>query len=302
MSKFQKIIIALCLIIIVILGAATVILFTGTSEAIKINGTFADISLVNSDNPDFDKLPHKEISIDATLTGNIFGVTGASGKIAVGDTEYALDSASSRGSVINIHSLNNEGSFDVNVKLEKKGTGSAIITVLQSQKLLCTVQCGGPATDSESLKNVFEEQNIINYSNTETVKEISCTGDFVDINDNYSVDMYEQLPHKTVSVNAKILRNIYGREYADGTLTLDGREYKIQGFNRDNSFGKNRIFISVITSDGKNAAPGITICYTEGSDYITVNSRLQNNTCYLIGTVKDKNEFETALKELGYIE
>lgn len=76
MSKFQKIIIALCLIIIVILGAATVVLFTGTSEAIKINGTFADISLVNSDNPDFDKLPHKEISIDATLTGNIFGVTG----------------------------------------------------------------------------------------------------------------------------------------------------------------------------------------------------------------------------------
>ena len=43
MSKFQKIIIALCLIIIVILGAATVVLFTGTSEAIKINGTFADI-------------------------------------------------------------------------------------------------------------------------------------------------------------------------------------------------------------------------------------------------------------------
>lgn len=113
MSKFQKIIIALCVIIIVILGAATVVLFTGTSEAIKINGTFADISLLNSDNPDFDKLSHKEISIDATLTGNIFGVTGASGKIAVGDTEYALDSASSRGSVINIHSLNNEGSFDV---------------------------------------------------------------------------------------------------------------------------------------------------------------------------------------------
>ena len=69
-----------------------------------------------------------------------------------------------------------------------------------------------------------------------------------------------------------------------------------------NSFGKNRIFISVITSDGKNAAPGITICYTEGSDHITVNSRLQNNTCYLIGAVKDKNEFETALRELGYIE
>ncbi|EKC74946.1 conserved hypothetical protein, membrane or secreted, partial [human gut metagenome] len=61
MSKFQKIIIALCVIIIVILGAATVVLFIGTSEAIKINGTFADISLVNSDNPDFDKLPHKEI-------------------------------------------------------------------------------------------------------------------------------------------------------------------------------------------------------------------------------------------------
>lgn len=100
-------------------------------------------------------------------------------------------------------------------------------------------------------ENVLGEQNIINYSNTETVKEISCTGDFVDINNDYSVDMYEQLPHKTVSVNAKILRNIYGREYADGTLTLDGREYKIQGFNRDNSFGKNRIFISVITSDGK---------------------------------------------------
>lgn len=250
MSKFQKIIIALCLIIIVILGAATVVLFTGTSEAIKINGTFADISLVNSDNPDFDKLPHKEISIDATLTGNIFGVTGASGKIAVGDTEYALDSAISRGSVINIHSLNNEGSFDVNVKLEK-GTGSAIITVLQSQNSSDSSMWAGPATDSESLKNVLKEQNIINYSNTETVKEISCTGDFVDINNNYSVDMYEQLPHKTVNVNAKILRNIYGREYADGTLTLDGREYKIQGFNRDNSFGKNRIFISVITSDGK---------------------------------------------------
>lgn len=33
MSKFQKIIIALCVIIIVILGAATVVLFTGTSEA-----------------------------------------------------------------------------------------------------------------------------------------------------------------------------------------------------------------------------------------------------------------------------
>lgn len=301
MSKFQKIIIALCVIIIVILGAATVVLFTGTSEAIKINGTFADISLVNSDNPDFDKLPHKEISIDATLTGNIFGVTGASGKIAVGDTEYALDSASSRGSVINIHSLNNEGSFDVNVKLEK-GTGSAIITVLQSQNSSDSSMWAGPATDSESLKNVLKEQNIINYSNTETVKEISCTGDFVDINNDYSVDMYKQLPHKTVSVNAKILRNIYGREYADGTLTLDGKEYKIQGFNRDNSFGKNRIFISVITSDGKNAALGITICYTEGSDYITVNSRLQNNTCYLIGAVKDKNEFETALKELGYIE
>lgn len=62
MSKFQKIIIALCVIIIVILGAATVVLFIGTSEAIKINGTFADISLLNSDNPDFDKLPHKEIS------------------------------------------------------------------------------------------------------------------------------------------------------------------------------------------------------------------------------------------------
>lgn len=228
-------------------------------------------------------------------------MTGASGKIAVGDTEYALDSASSRGSVINIHSLNNEGSFDVNVKLEK-GTGSAIITVLQSQNSSDSSMWAGPATDSESLKNVLEEQNIINYSNTETVKEISCTGNFVDINNDYSVDMYEQLPHKTVSVNAKILRNIYGREYADGTLTLDGKEYKIQGFNRDNSFGKNRIFISVITSDGKNAAPGITICYTEGSDHITVNSRLQNNTCYLIGTVKDKNEFETALRELGYIE
>lgn len=228
-------------------------------------------------------------------------MTGASGKIAVGDTEYALDSASSRGSVINIHSLNNEGSFDVNVKLEK-GTGSAIITVLQSQNSSDSSMWAGPATDSESLKNVLEEQNIINYSNTETVKEISCTGDFVDINNDYSVDMYEQLPHKTVSVNAKILRNIYGREYADGTLTLDGREYKIQGFNRDNSFGKNRIFISVITSDGKNAALGITICYTEGSDHITVNSRLQNNTCYLIGAVKDKNEFETALRELGYIE
>ena len=66
MSKFQKIIIALCVIIIVILGAATVVLFIGTSEAIKINGTFADISLLNSDNPDFDKLPHKEISIVAT--------------------------------------------------------------------------------------------------------------------------------------------------------------------------------------------------------------------------------------------
>lgn len=289
MSKFQKTIITLCVIIIVILGAATVVLFTGTSEAIKINGTFADISLLNSDNPDFDNLPHKEISIDATLTGNIFCVTGASGKIAVGDTEYALDSASSRGSVINIHSLNNEGSFDVNVKLEK-GTGSAIITVLQSQNSSDSSMWAGPATDSESLKNVLEEQNIINYSNTEVVKEIRCTGDFADINNDYSVDMYEQLPHKTVSVNAKILRNIYGREY------------RIQGFNRDNSFGKNRIFISVITSDGKNAAPGITICYTEGSDYITVNSRLQNNTCYLIGTVKDKNEFETALRELGYIE
>ena len=211
MSKFQKIIIALCVIIIVILGAATVVLFTGTSEAIKINGTFADISLLNSDNPDFDKLSHKEISIDATLTGNIFGVTGASGKIAVGDTEYALDSASSRGSVINIHSLNNEGSFDVNVKLEK-GTGSAIITVLQSQNSSDSSMWAGPATDSESLKNVLKEQNIINYSNTEVVKEISCTGDFVDINNDYSVDMYEQLPHKTVSVNAKILRNIYGRE------------------------------------------------------------------------------------------
>ena len=197
MSKFQKIIIALCVIIIVILGAATVVLFTGTSEAIKINGTFADISLLNSDNPDFDKLPHKEISIDATLTGNIFGVTGASGKIAVGDMEYALDSASSRGSVINIHSLNNEGSFDVNVKLEK-GTGSAIITVLQSQNSSDSSMWAGPATDSESLKNVLEEQNIINYSNTETVKEISCTGDFVDINNDYSVDMYEQLLHKTV--------------------------------------------------------------------------------------------------------
>ncbi len=176
-QSFKKTIITLCVIIIVILGAATVVLFTGTSEAIKINGTFADISLLNSDNPDFDNLPHKEISIDATLTGNIFGVTGASGKIAVGDTEYALDSASSRGSVINIHSLNNEGSFDVNVKLEK-GTGSAIITVLQSQNSSDSSMWAGPATDSESLKNVLEEQNIINYSNTETVKEIKLYGRF----------------------------------------------------------------------------------------------------------------------------
>ena len=133
MSKFQKII-----IIIVILGAATVVLFTGTSEAIKINGTFADISLLNSDNPVFAKLSHKEISIDATLTGNIFGVTGASGKIAVGDTEYALDSASSRGSVINIHSLNNEGSFDVNVKLEQAVQSLPYC----SRKAPLTVQCG----------------------------------------------------------------------------------------------------------------------------------------------------------------
>lgn len=301
MSKFQKIIIALCLIIIVILGSATVILFTGTSEAIKISGTFADISLLSGDDIDFEKLVHEEISIDATVTGNIFGVTGASGKITVGDTEYTLDSASSRGCVINIHSLNNEGSFDVNVKLEK-GADSAIITVLQSQSSSDCSMWAGPSTDSESLKNVLNEQNIINYSNTDVIKEISCSGDFVDINNEYSVDMYEQLPHKTASVNVKILRNIYGREYADGTLTLDGNEYKILGFNRDNSFGKNRIFMSVITGDGKTAAPGITICYTEGSEYITINSRLKNNSCYLIGAVKDKNEFETALRELGYIE
>ena len=160
-------------------------------NAIQLMNETAQLEKILEDNPDFDKLPHKEISIDATLTGNIFGVTGASGKIAVGDMEYALDSASSRGSVINIHSLNNEGSFDVNVKLEK-GTGSAIITVLQSQNSSDSSMWAGPATDSESLKNVLEEQNIINYSNTETVKEISCTGDFVDINNDYSVDMYEQ--------------------------------------------------------------------------------------------------------------
>lgn len=301
MSKFQKIIIALCLIIIAILGTATVLLFVGTSEAIKISGTFADISMLNGDNPDFDNLPHTEISVDANLTGNLFGVTGANGKVKVGDTEYKLDSASSNGSVINIHSLNNEGSFDLNVKLEK-GTKSAIITVLQSENSAGSAMWAGPSTDSESLKNVLDEQNIINYSDTQTVTEINCSGDYVDINDEYSVDMYDKLPHRTASVNVKIMRNIYGREYSDGTLTLDGTVYKISGFNRDNSFGKSRIFFSALTGDGKTAAPGITIGYVEGSQYVTVNSRLQNNQCYLIGAVKDKNEFETALRELGYIE
>ena len=68
MPKFQKIIITICLLIIVALTVIIVLMLNTTTQALKISGTFADISRTLSDTVSFDALEHTEISIDAVIT------------------------------------------------------------------------------------------------------------------------------------------------------------------------------------------------------------------------------------------
>ena len=302
MSKFQKIIIAICLLVIVVLGAAIVFVFTTTSEAIKICGTFTDISKATGD-LDYDALPHTEISVDAEITKNAFAVIGAEGTVKIGDTEYKLSSASSDSSNIYLRSKNDAGYFDVTIQLAK-GTESAVISVLPSQTGSDNSMWAGPASDEKSLDSILKEQNIVNYSDTKLLKEINLSGSFTDIYGEYSVDMYDELPHREVSINAKVKVNAYGREYAEGSVVIEGKEYTINYLSRDNSYGKNRLFLTC--NDFEKTRMLVMIQTIDTSQHISIQvTNYEGDTVkihyLLIGLTKDKNEFEQALKELSYI-
>lgn len=311
MSKFQKIIIAICLLIIVVLGAAVILMFTTTTEALKINGTFVNISGEYGNEVSFDSLTKIDLDVDATITRNALVVTGAEGKVSGFGTEYELSTAYADNSALYVNSKDSStGLINLTVK-QAHGTNTAVINVFASENNSGNMMLIGPVTDNESLQKALQEQNIPTESKDKVVQEINVSSTFVDVYGEHSEieTSYDKLPHHEVKIDAKIKRNKTGNEYVNGTLDIDGTEYTIQFVNRQHyeetstkETGTDYLFLGSYDSVHHN----IYIEFKNNNyDSMIINVIKGNlgseneygKKGYLIGPVKDKDDWTRVLKE-----
>lgn len=312
MPKFQKIIITICLLIIVALTVIIVLMLNTTTQALKISGTFADISRTLSDTVSFDVLEHTEISIDAVITKNIVAVTGAEGTVKVGDAEYKITSASSDASGVTLNSRSEEGVLDLIVRTAA-GTNSAVVSVIPSNSSEEEGTWAGPATDDDSFDRVIREQNIIRFTST-LVQEINISGTFTDIYGEHvkPEEQYDNLEHVEVAIKAAVKKNARGAEYVEGTVTIGDTTYSLMTFSRtdDGSGGEylclyywvnkpEYISVSILIENSGDAA---TVHISEGctGDDILSPTDPDHKHKWLVGPAKDSDEFKRVMINMHY--
>ena len=312
MPRFQKTIITICLFIIVALMVIIVLMLNTTTQALKISGTFADISKTLSDTVSFDVLEHTEISIDAVITKNIVTVTGAEGTVKVGDTEYKITSASSDTSGVTLNSRSEEGVLDLIVRTAA-GTNSAVVSVIPLNSSEEEGTWAGPATDDDSFDRVIKEQNIIRFTST-LVQEINISGTFTDIYGDHvkPEEQYDNLEHVEVAIKAAVKKNARGAEYVEGTVTIGDTTYSLMTVSRaDNGRGgeylclsywvyrPKYIHVSILIEDNGDTA---TVHVSDGcsGDDILSPTDPDHKHKWLVGPAKDSDEFKRVMISMRY--
>lgn len=308
MTKFQKIIIAICLLVIVVLGAAVIFMFTTTTEALKINGTFVNISGEYGNEVSFDSLTKITLDVDATITRNALVVTGAEGKVSGFGTDYELSAANADNSALYVNSKDSStGLINLTVK-QAHGTNTAVISVFASENNSENMMLIGPVTDNESLQKALQEQNIPTESKDKVVQEINVSGTFVDTYGEHSEieTLYDKLPHHEVKLNAEIKCGKTGNEYVNGTVDIDGKEYPIQFVNRqhykDEETDTDCLFLSaydsihynIIIKIENNNYDSLIIWVAKGD--LGSDNENGKSGC-LLGPVKDKDDWTRVLKD-----
>ena len=312
MPRFQKIVITICLFIIVVLTVVIALMLNTTTQALKISGTFADISRTLSDTVSFDVLEHTEISIDAVITKNIVTVTGAEGTVKVGDTEYKITSASSDQSGMTLNSRSEEGILDLIVRTAT-GTNSAVVSVIPLENPEKEGTWAGPATDDDSFDRVIKEQNIIRYTST-LVQEVNISGTFADIYGDHvkPEEQFDSLEHVEVAIKASIKKNARGTEYVDGTVTIGDTTSSLMAVSRaDNGRGGEYLCLSYWASKPKYI--NITILIENNGDTATVHvsdgcsgddvlspTDPDHKHKWLVGPAKDSADFKRLMIKMHY--
>lgn len=310
MPRFQKIIITICLFIIVVLTVVIVLMLNTTTQALKISGTFADISRTLSDTVSFDVLEHTEISIDAVITKNIVAVTGAEGTVKVGDTEYKITSASSDQSGMTLNSRSEEGVLDLIVRTAT-GTNSAVVSVIPLNSSEKEGTWAGPATDDDSFDRVIKEQNIIRFTST-LVQEVNISGTFADIYGDHvkPEEQFDSLEHMEVAIKASIKKNAHGVEYVEGSITIGDETNPLQDFSRSDD-GTNTLYLYYVEhipakikaiikiDESGNTATIQTFegCY--GEDILSPTEPGHKHR-WLVGPAKDSDEFKRVMINMHY--
>lgn len=312
MPRFQKIIITICLFVIVVLTVVIVLMLNTTTQALKISGTFADISRTLSDTVSFDVLEHTEISIDAVITKNIITVTGAEGTVKVGDTEYKITSASSDQSGMTLNSRSEEGILDLIVRTAA-GTNSAVVSVIPLENPEKEGTWAGPATDDDSFDRVIKEQNIIRYTSM-LKQEVDISGTFADIyGDHVNLEeQYDNLEHVEVAIKATVEKRANGNECVNGTITIGDKTYPLMDVSRtDNGRGgqylclsywvskPERVIINIFIEDSGDMATIYTYegCY--GNDIIAPTEPGHKHK-WLVGPAKDSADFKRLMTDMHY--
>lgn len=307
MPRFQKIIITICLFIIVALTVIIVLMLNTTTQALKISGTFADISRTLSDTVSFDVLEHTEISIDAVITKNIVTVTGAEGTVKVGDTEYKITSASSDPSGMTLNSRSEEGILDLIVRTAT-GTNSAVVSVMPLENPEKEGTWVGPATDNASFNSVIKEQNIIRYTSM-LKQEVNISGTFTDIYGDHvkPEEQYDNLEHVEVAIKATVEKNANGNEYVNGTVTIGDKTYPLMDVSRTDDgrggeylclyYWVNKPEHDIITIIIENSGDIATIQTFEGcyGDDIIDPTEPGHKHRWLVGPAKDSDEFKRVM-------
>lgn len=314
MPRFQKIIITICLFVIVALTVIIVLMLNTTTQALKISGTFADISRTLSDTVSFDALQHTDISIDAVITKNIVTVTGAEGTVKVGDTEYKITSASSDSSGVMLNSRSEEGVLGLIVRTAA-GTNSAIVSVIPLENAQDGGTWAGPATDDDSFNRVIKEQNIVRF--TSAIKqEVDISGTFADIYGEHEKleEQYDNLEHVEVAIKATVEKRANGNECVNGTITIGDKTYPIMDVSITDD-GRNgqylclsywvskpeRVIINILIEDSGDMATIHTYegCY--GNDIISPTEPGHKHR-WLVGPANDPAEFKNLMKSMHYVD
>lgn len=309
MSKVQKIIISICLLVIALLGVSAILLFATTTEPLKLNGTFVILSGEYGGDISYDSLTKIDLDVDATVTKKAFAITGAEGKLDGFARDYKFSTANADDSALYVSCKDDSGLTNLTVK-QAHGTNTAVINTFDSEANGGNKTLIGPVTDNESFQKALQEQNLPTEYKDEIVEEIKTSGTFVDVYGEHSEieTSYDKLPHHEAKLDVKIKRDKKGEEYATGTLDIDGTEYHIGYINRQHyeEDGTDYLFLSTNVSIHHD----ISIQFENNNyDSMIINvikgdlgsENEYGKTGYLIGPVKDKDDWTRVLKETHFL-